>query len=150
MSAVITIRSVQPADRAEWDVLYQGYAAFYKTTQTPEMRDRVWSWLHDPAQQSEGLVAVAADGRLIGLAHFRAFARPLAASTGGYLDDLFVSPAARGSGAADALINRLAAIGKERGWTVIRWITADDNYRGRAVYDRLASKTPWLTYDIKL
>ncbi|MBP9952722.1 MAG: GNAT family N-acetyltransferase [Cypionkella sp.] len=150
MSAVITIRSVQPADRAEWDVLYQGYAAFYKTTQTPEMRDRVWSWLHDPAQQSEGLVAVAADGTLIGLAHFRAFARPLAASTGGYLDDLFVSPAARGSGAADALINRLAAIGKERGWTVIRWITADDNYRGRAVYDRLASKTPWLTYDIKL
>lgn len=150
MSAVITIRSVQPADRAEWDVLYQGYAAFYKTTQTPEMRDRVWSWLHDPAQQSEGLVAVAADGRLIGLAHFRAFARPLAASTGGYLDDLFVSPAARGSGAADALINRLAAIGKERGWTVIRWITADDNYRGRAVYDRLASKTPWLTYDIRL
>ncbi len=150
MSAVITIRSVQPADRAEWDVLYQGYAAFYKTTQTPEMRDRVWSWLHDPAEQSEGLVAVAADGTLIGLAHFRAFARPLAASTGGYLDDLFVSPAARGSGAADALINRLAAIGKERGWTVIRWITADDNYRGRAVYDRLASKTPWLTYDIKL
>ena len=66
MSAVITIRSVQPADRAEWDVLYQGYAAFYKTTQTPEMRDRVWSWLHDPAQQSEGLVAVAADGTLIG------------------------------------------------------------------------------------
>ena len=150
MPAIITIRPVQPQDRTEWDRLYQGYASFYKTAQTPEMRDKVWSWLHDPAELCEGLVAEAADGSLIGLAHYRAFARPLAASTGGYLDDLFVSPAARGTGAADALINRLSAIGKTRGWSVIRWITADDNYRGRAVYDRMASKTPWLTYDIKL
>jgi hypothetical protein len=33
---------------------------------------------------------------------------------------------------------------------VIRWITADDNYRGRTVYDRVADKTKWLTYEIKL
>jgi hypothetical protein len=33
---------------------------------------------------------------------------------------------------------------------VIRWITADDNYRARAVYDRLGERTKWLTYDIKL
>ena len=33
---------------------------------------------------------------------------------------------------------------------MIRWITAEDNYRGRAVYDRVAVKTKWLTYEIKL
>ena len=66
------------------------------------------------------------------------------------LDDLFVDPPARGSGAAAALIDALAAEGRVRGWTVIRWITAEDNYRARALYDRLAEKTRWATYDLKL
>ena len=65
--------------------------------------------------------------------------RPLSASTGGFLDDLFVDPTARGSGAADALIAALADEGRKQGWTVIRWITAEDNYRARALYEgRLA------------
>ncbi|MEZ5777013.1 MAG: GNAT family N-acetyltransferase [Paracoccaceae bacterium] len=146
----VKIRPVQAGDRAEWDVLYQGYAAFYKVEQSADMRDRVWSWLFDPAQQSEGIVAVGSDGKLLGLTHFRPFARPLSATVGGFLDDLFVSPAARGSGAADALIEGVKAEGVRRGWSVIRWITAEDNYRARGVYDRIATQTKWVTYDIKL
>ncbi|MDN5787877.1 MAG: GNAT family N-acetyltransferase [Pseudorhodobacter sp.] len=113
------------------------------------MRDTVWSWLMDNASPVKGLVAEM-DGRLLGLAHFRAFARPLSASIGGFLDDLFVSPEARGQQVADALINAVRDHGKAQGWTVIRWITAEDNYRARVVYDRLAEKTRWTTYDIKL
>lgn len=146
----IFIRPVEQRDRAEWDALYQGYADFYKVTQTEAMRDRVWSWLFDASHETEGLVAVDENGKLIGLTHFRAFARPLSASTGGFLDDLFVVPAARGSGAARLLINAVADIGRARGWSVIRWITADDNYRARALYDQVAEKTKWATYDIKL
>jgi ribosomal protein S18 acetylase RimI-like enzyme len=63
------------------------------------------------------------------------------------MDDLFVDPAARGQRVADALIDHLAAMARERGWSVLRWITADDNYRGRGVYDRLAKRTMWITYD---
>ena len=143
------IRPPVAADRPEWERLYAGYAAFYKVTQTPEMRATVWGWLHDPAHQTRGLVAEE-EGRLIGLAHFRPFARPLSASTGGFLDDLFVDPAARGSGAADALIAARADEGRKQGWTVIRWITAEDNYRARALYDRVAEKTKWATYDLRL
>ncbi len=143
------IRPPVAADRPEWERLYAGYAAFYKVTQTPEMRATVWGWLHDPAHQTRGLVAEE-EGRLIGLAHFRPFARPLSASTGGFLDDLFVDPAARGSGAADALIGAIADEGRKQGWTVIRWITAEDNYRARALYDRVAEKTKWATYDLRL
>ncbi len=87
---------------------------------------------------------------MVGLTHFRGFARPLAAATGGFLDDLFVDPAARGSGAAAALIEAVKAEGLRRGWTVIRWITAENNYRARSLYDRMAAKTVWTTYDIKL
>ena len=145
----LEIRAIADADRADWERLYAGYADFYRVTQTPEMRARVWSWIHDPAHETEGLVALL-DRKPVGIAHFRAFARPLSATTGGFLDDLFVDPDARGSGAADALISAIADIGRTRGWSVIRWITAEDNARARKVYDRLAAKTPWVTYDIKL
>lgn len=143
------IRPVALADKPDWARLYAGYAAFYKVEQTEAMRDTVWGWLMDPTHTTEGLVAEQ-DGCVIGLAHYRAFARPLSASTGGFLDDLFVDPAARGSGAAEALLQALAAEGRNRGWTVIRWITAEDNYRARGLYDRVADRTKWVTYDIRL
>ena len=145
----VTIRLVAMGDRANWDVLYRGYADFYEVAQSDEMRDKVWSWLHDKDAESEGLVAQAADGTLLGLTHFRPFARPLSATTGCFLDDLFVSPDARGLGVADALVEGVRAIATERGWSVVRWITAENNYRGRGVYDRIAQKTQWVTYDIK-
>jgi GNAT superfamily N-acetyltransferase len=150
MAVTVMIRAAQPADRAAWGALYAGYAAFYQVPQTEAMRDTVWGWLMDAGHQTCGLVACGADGALIGLAHYRAFARPLSASTGGFLDDLFLDPDVRGSGAADALIAGLRDIGAARGWTVIRWITSEDNYRARGVYDRVALRTPWVTYDIKI
>ena len=146
----VAVRPIAVGDREQWDRLYSGYAAFYKVEQTPAMRDKVWSWLMDAGAEVYGLAAVDSEGRLIGITHFRPYARPLSASTGGFLDDLYVDPDARGSGAAEALINAVKAEGLKRGWTVIRWITADDNYRARALYDRLADRTKWVTYDIKL
>ena len=136
--------------RQAWNRLYSGYAEFYKVEQTPEMRDRVWSWIQDPAHDVKGFVALRPDGEPVGLTHYRPFSRPLSASTGCFLDDLFVDPTQRGGKVADALIGRVAEEAKARGWTVVRWITAEDNYRARAVYDRLAVKTKWATYDIKI
>jgi GNAT superfamily N-acetyltransferase len=149
MNSVSIVRPTED-HRAAWDLLYAGYAEFYGVAQTPAMRDRVWAWIHDPAHEVEGFVALDGAGQPTGLAHFRPFARPLSATVGGFLDDLFVAPAARGSGAADALIGAVAEEGRRRGWSVIRWITAEDNLRARAVYDRVAACTKWVTYDIKL
>lgn len=145
----VTIRPLSIEDRAEWDVLYQGYATFYNVEQTPEMRERVFGWFMDSNHECNGLVAVDAMGKLIGLTHYRPFASPLSAAVKCFLDDLFVDPNARGSGAADALINGVAEVARTEGWSVVRWITADDNYRGRGVYDKVATRTMWVTYDLK-
>jgi GNAT superfamily N-acetyltransferase len=145
----VTVRPVRAEDHLRWRDLYAGYAAFYRVAQSDEQANRVWDWLHDPSQEVAGLVAVDASDRPIGLAHYRAFPRPLTATIGGFLDDLFVDPAERGTGAADALLAALADIAAERGWSVIRWITAEDNYRARGVYDRHATRTGWVTYDMQ-
>ena len=63
----------------------------------------------------------------MGLAHYRPFARPLHGSVGCYLDDLFVDPHARGTGAVDVLLAELARIAGRNGWDVVRWITRDSN-----------------------
>lgn len=147
---MLTIRPPQATDRAAWDMLYQGYADFYQVLQTAEMRERVWGWLLDPAHECQCLMAFEASGKAIGLAHFRAFARPLSASTGGFLDDLFVDPQARGVQAGTQLIAAIKAIAEQNHWSVLRWITADNNYRARSAYDRVATRTAWITYDIKL
>jgi GNAT superfamily N-acetyltransferase len=147
---MLTIRAPQTADHTAWDRLYQGYAAFYQVVQTAEMRQRVWSWLQDPSHECQCLMAFEADGTAVGLAHFRAFARPLSASTGGFLDDLFVDPAARGLQAGTQLIAAIKAHAEQQHWSVVRWITADNNYRARSAYDKIAARTAWITYDIKL
>ena len=142
------VRPLVPEDQTRWRQLYAAYAEFYAASQTVEQTDRVWAWLMDPQHEVEGLVVHDAAGSLVGLAHVRAFSRPLSATVGGFLDDLFVDPQARGTGAVDALLDALRARARERGWSVVRWITAQDNDRARGKYDQVASATTWVTYDL--
>ena len=146
----ITIGLPVATDRPQWRRLYDGYAAFYKVPMNDEIADRVWAWINDPAHNVEALVARTSEGRIVGLAHFRSMPRPLNGSAAGFLDDLFVDPQFRGGRVADRLLTALADIARLRGWTVIRWLTADDNYRARAVYDRHAKRTMWITYQMDL
>ncbi len=146
MSA-LTIRAVDPGEREAWQATYRGYRDFYEKEHDPAVFDTVWGWLHDPAHETRGLVAEL-DGEIVGLAHYRSFARPLAGSTGIYLDDLFTTPAARGMGAGSALIRRLEEIARDEGAPLVRWITADANATARSLYDKVATQTPWVTYDI--
>lgn len=146
----ISIGPPEPRDYAGWRRLYEGYATFYKMPMTDAIAGTVWGWLLDPAHALEALLARTGDGRVVGLAHFRPMPRPLTGTTAGFLDDLFVDPALRGQRVADRLIEAMAERARGRGWTLIRWLTGDNNYRARGVYDRLATRTAWITYQMDL
>ncbi len=147
------VRPVRESEFEAWTRLYRGYAAFYATPTSDEHQRQIWSWIHDDKSVT-CLVAVPTDddgneaGEPQGLAHLREWVRPLRGLIAGYLDDLFVDPDHRGSGVVDALFAAIDAIAVDRGWSIVRWTTADDNYRARAVYDRLATRTTWITYDM--
>jgi ribosomal protein S18 acetylase RimI-like enzyme len=74
----------------------------------------------------------------------------LRAGIAGFLDDMFVEPGLRGTGVVQALMQKLAEVGRAKGWASIRWLTAEDNYRARAFYDTIAARTVFLTYEMKL
>jgi GNAT superfamily N-acetyltransferase len=143
----ISITPVLPEDLPRWRELYRGYTDFYSFPVTEDVYERVWSWIHDPSRETRCLVARDPDGTVVGLAHFRAYDSPMR-GTSGFLDDLFVDPARRGGGVADALLAELARTAAEEGWSTVRWNTAENNYRARSVYDRHADKTAFLTYSM--
>lgn len=140
----LVVRPVAEPDRDRWAELYRGYAAFYDVP-APDLDD-LWRRITELGEV-ECLVAEL-DGDVIGLAHVRAFARPLEGDWAGFLDDLFVDPGRRGSGAGEALLEHLRAIARERGWGVVSWITGADNTVARRLYDRLAEAQSWVTYDM--
>ena len=127
-----------------------GVGHHYRQPADPRAADAVWAWITRDDEPLEGRVARAGDGEVIGLIHFRAVPRPLHGAIGGYVDDMFVAEIARGTGLAEALIEAVEAIGRERGWSDVRWITSDDNYRARGFYDRIGRRTMMLTYEIRL
>ncbi len=142
------VRTVERRDAEEWQRLYSGYRSFYGLPEDPGSVSSTWQWVRDGAHGIVGLVAVDAEDRPVALANVRWFARPSTATMGLYLDDLFTAPSARGAGAATALLHHAAERAREGGASVVRWITAPGNAPARAVYDRLATATPWITYDI--
>lgn len=145
-----TVGPPSPDDSAKWRELYRAYADFYREAVTDAQLDLIWSWVADPDHDVSALLVRDPSGTVVGLAHFRPYYRPLAAAVAGHLDDLFVVPAARGTGAVDVLLVALREIARQRGWSKIRWITADDNYRARSKYDQVAERTTWVTYDMQV
>ena len=147
-STSFTVGPPRSEDGARWRELYRGYADFYQESVTDEQLDLVWSWIGDPDHDVKALLVRDATGTAVGLAHYRPYFRPLAAAVAGHLDDLFVEPGARGTGAVDALLDALRTIARQRAWSKIRWITADDNHRARSKYDQMAERTMWVIYDM--
>ena len=146
VSSTLSVRTVDTADEPRWRELFRSYREFYHLEESEEIVSRVWGWLMDSAHECNGLVAEA-DDVIVGIADYRRFSRPSTGSVGLWLDDLFTDPTARGLGSGRALITRLQEIAADEGRSVVRWITAEDNAQAQVLYDQVATKTNWVTYD---
>lgn len=145
----IEVRPVKDGDFFAWLDVYTKYAEFYDTQLTDQKALLLWSWLTDPDHEESGYVAVDGE-RILGLAHMREFARPLEGDRGLFVDDLFVLDEERGRGVGGALIQKARSLAEERGLGVVQWITAQDNATAQKLYDDVATRTSWVTYEIDL
>jgi GNAT superfamily N-acetyltransferase len=142
------IRSIEARDHDAWAPLFAAYGEFYETTFSAEVIESTWRRLLDPAEGVNGLVAEV-DGKVVGFAHYRSHPDTFSLGRDWFLDDLYVSEEARGSGAATALIEQLKQFASETGPGSLRWITAESNERAQRVYDRVATRTTWVTYEVR-
>jgi GNAT superfamily N-acetyltransferase len=97
------------------------------------------------------LAGCDAGGRVVGFAAMGWKWSSLRGAKVGYLEDLFVDPAARGSGLADELIAACAERARRRGAPAVLWLTKPDNRRARAVYDRVGAEAEeFVEYTLEL
>ena len=130
-------------------MLYKGYAEFYKMPMNDDILDKVWSWIFDKEIKFYAIGIKSSEDELIGFMHFREMPSPLRGSLVGFLDDLYIHPDFRGSGAVQLLFKELKSIAKENNWPYVRWITGSDNYRARKVYDKLSGVIDFVTYQMQ-
>ena len=81
------------------------------------------------------------DGAPVGFALFFHNFSTFEGRPGIYLEDLFVDPVARGSGAGRALLQRLAQIACERGCARLEWAVLDWNTPAIKFYESLGAKS---------
>jgi GNAT superfamily N-acetyltransferase len=102
----------------------------------------------DPAREGTQLIAYR-DGGPAGFATLFWTWQTLSASRVGVMNDLFVAPEHRGSGAAEALMRACARECRRHGAAAMTWQTALDNDRAQRLYDRLgARRSRWLDYEL--
>jgi len=144
---VTIVRDLAPGDRDAWRALFHAYGVFYETDLADEVLDHVWSALLGGALR--GFVAEQ-DGRVVGFAHVRSHVATFSVGEDWYLEDLFVDPSARSGGVGTAILEHLVKIATWEGGGTLRWVTAESNATAQRVYDKLATRTTWVTYEVEL
>lgn len=88
------------------------------------------------------------DGEAVGMAVYFFSYSTWQAKNGLYLEDLYVTPEARGLGAGKALLRRLAQIAVETGCGRFEWSVLDWNEPSIRVYEAIGAEpqTEWIRY----
>ncbi|MCL5775658.1 GNAT family N-acetyltransferase [Limibaculum sp. FT325] len=145
-SPALTIRPLAPSDEPEWRRLWTAYLDFYESKVGEDVyRTTFARLLGDDPHDFHGLVAER-DGRLVGLTHYLFHRHCWRVENVVYLQDLYVAPEARGTGAGRALIEAVYAAADAAGCPTVYWLTQDFNETARRLYDRVAKKTPFIKY----
>ena len=149
---MVSVRGVQPADVPAVRAMLLQLADYERMTHfvtgtEAQLKDALFG----PSPAIEGLLAESA-GAPVGYALFYPTFGSFSCTRGLWLEDLFVVPSARGSGAGRALLAALAALALARGCGRLRWDVLDWNALAIGFYERCgASHHPadWLEYGLE-
>ncbi|MEM9010801.1 MAG: GNAT family N-acetyltransferase [Pseudomonadota bacterium] len=143
----LKIRPLAAEDEAAWRALWSAYLAFYETGVAEEVyRSTFQRLLSDDPHEFQALIAVI-DGQPTGLVHYLFHRHAWRVENVCYLQDLYVAPTARGTGLGRALIEAVYDAAVVAGAPAVYWLTQDFNTAGRRLYDRIATKSPFIRYN---
>ena len=147
----MTIEVVREEDLAELLPLVRGYLDFYEVSPTDDqMLALSRALIANPELEGVQFLARDDEQRAIGFASLFWTWATTRGGRLGVMNDLYVAPEGRGSGAAEALIEACRARCEQRGAVALEWQTAVDNHRAQAVYDRIGGQRSdrWLDYTL--
>lgn len=143
------IRPIEARDEAAWRRLWDGYCLFYEVSLSPDVTQRTWERILDAISSIHAIVAENGDGEVVGFCNYVVHENTWETKPVCYLEDLFVDPAIRAQGVGRQLIDWLVAAMQTEGWSRLYWMTREDNYRARGLYDKYTPRDPFVRYVVK-
>ncbi|WP_309751746.1 GNAT family N-acetyltransferase [Novosphingobium sp.] len=136
----LSIRSATPADLPLIAQLIRDLAEYEKLAHEVRFDDAVLGEKLFGARPYAEVVIGELDGAAQGFALFFHNFSTFEGKPGIYLEDLFVRPAARGSGLGKALLSHLAALALERDCARLEWSVLDWNEPAIGFYRKLGAR----------
>ncbi|HEY9517816.1 MAG TPA: GNAT family N-acetyltransferase [Gemmatimonadales bacterium] len=130
--------------------LYDGYRQFYRQPSDPELGER---FLRERLSRGDSVIFLAEDETgALGFTQLYPIFSSISAAPAWVLNDLFVSPAARRSGAGRALLERARQHGLETGARWLSLSTGRENREAQALYEKLGwvRDTEYYHYELPL
>jgi GNAT superfamily N-acetyltransferase len=141
------IRPLESGDFLAWQGLWRGYLRFYRAPVREDVSAATFDRLVARTDGLTGLVSEDERGELIGLAHLVFHSSTWSVEPYCYLEDLFVTPSARGTSAARDLITAVFEEADRRGAARTYWQTQEYNGAARSLYDQVARRTSFIVYE---
>lgn len=148
-TAPLTIRPVTPGDVPEIAAMIRELAEYERSLDEVVANEAdLARALFAEAPAVFGHVAVTADGSVAGMAIWFLSYSTWLGTHNLYLEDLYVRPEHRGSGAGRGLLETLAGICLDRGYGRLEWWVLDWNESARGFYSSLGAEalTEWVPY----
>ncbi|WP_430593544.1 GNAT family N-acetyltransferase [Humidisolicoccus flavus] len=145
-----TIAQLTTDDYEEWRTLWLAYLDFYESNLGEATTEHTFAQLLDANSAVHGVLAKNDAGEAIGLVHWVIHPATWTTTNYCYLEDLFVAPNARSGGVGAALIEHVHGEAKAEGSAKVYWLTAESNATARALYDRVATRSGMIQYQIKI
>lgn len=145
MADALSVAEAVATDRDDWLRLWDGWQ-HHMAGRVPETAtDAAWRMMMTPGSGLAALIA-RSDRTAVG---FATVSLTPFAWTGGpilFLQDLFVAPAARGTGTGTALLKAVYGFAERESASQVFWMVDENDPELQGFYERHAIRTPYLRY----
>lgn len=143
----VTVRHVRAQDKPEYLRMFRDYITFYEESIPEPVIETTWQRLSGGDETMCGLIAIDDEtSKPVGIAALVFHRSTWSPTLYCYLEDLYVDPHVRGSGAGRALIEAAYAEADKRGASRTYWATQEKNATARRLYDRIGVLTEFVQY----
>jgi GNAT superfamily N-acetyltransferase len=146
----VRVRRAGLEDLALLVPLYDGYRQFYRQPSDPALAER---FLRERLTRGDSVIFLAEDDSgALGFTQLYPIFSSISAAPAWVLNDLFVSPGARRSGAGRGLLERARQHGIETGARWLSLSTGRENREAQALYEKLGwvRDTEYYHYELPL
>jgi GNAT superfamily N-acetyltransferase len=131
--------------------LIAAYQRFYDVERIDDERNRAFFSRFLAPSEGGMLIGAWRDEKLVGYACLYWTFTSLVPAEIVLMNDLYVTPEARGRGVGRALIEASATVARQRGAHHLQWVTAPDNETAQRLYDSTGARSePSIEYELPL